>query len=121
VTKSEFGALLLRSLEAAAESAERRLGIAISRNLEIQFEGFSPHPRKLTGDQAVDELYVGPDRFYRVVNVGVVEVRKERTVVSMCVSGHPPSSFADTWNQPNGAGPFKQIEWADIRRKGDAV
>jgi hypothetical protein len=121
VTKSEFGALLLRSLEAAAESAERRLGISVSRNFEIQFEGFAPHRRKLTGDQAVDELYVGTDRFYRVVDMGVIEVRKDRTVVFMRVSGHPPSSFADTWNQPKGAGPFKQIESAVMRREGDAV
>jgi hypothetical protein len=69
----------------------------------------------------VDELYVGPDRFYRVVDVGVVEVQRDRTVIFMCVSGHPPSSFADTWNQPKGAGPFKQIESAVIRRQGDAV
>ena len=121
MNKTEFKALLNRSLDVAASSAERRLGTPVSRTFEIQFHGFAPTARTLTPDQVADELYLGPDRFYRVVDVGVVQVGPARTIVIMIVSGHEPSSFDKTWNQPVGAGPFKQIESAIIRWEGDAV
>jgi hypothetical protein len=31
------------------------------------------------------------------------------TTIFMRVSGHRPDTFAKTWNQPVGSGPFKQL------------
>jgi len=64
----------------------------------------------MTPDEVLEELYLGPDKFFRIVDVAVLRVLRDRCVVFVRVSGHPPASFADTWNQPKGSGPFKQLE-----------
>jgi len=47
--------------------------------------------------------------FFRVINVAVRRVSKDAAVVFMGISGHAPTSFDQTWNQPPGSGPFKQV------------
>jgi hypothetical protein len=64
----------------------------------------------MTGAEVLEVLYLGPDRFFRIVDVAVLWVLNDRCVVFMRVSSHKPRSFAETWSQPEGSGPFKQID-----------
>jgi hypothetical protein len=112
--KSDFRRLYSVALEAAARDAEARLGRPVSRNFVIELHGLAPHPRLLPPEQVVDALYLGPDKFYRVVDVSVVRVGAARTVVFTRISGHPPAEFDKTWNTPPGAGPFKQTRATEI-------
>ena len=58
---------------------------------------------------AIHDLYLGTDRFYRIIDVAVIEVGKGHTTVFVRASDHKPASFEQTWNDPPGSGPFKQL------------
>jgi hypothetical protein len=59
-------------------------------------------------DEALKEIYLGDDKFYRVVDVAIQKILPDKTIVFARVSGHPPGSFSETWD-PARLGPFKQI------------
>jgi hypothetical protein len=109
MTKNEFRLLFEDALETAARNAEAKLGRTVPRRFEVELHGGAPKPRLLTVDQALNEIYLGGDRFHRVIDVGVRRISPDRTTVFLGISGHPASSLAETWNDPPGAGPFKQI------------
>jgi len=114
MTVDEFRVLFEDALEAAARNAEAKLGRAVPRRFDVELHGAAPVPRALTVDQALNEIFLGTDRFYRVINVGVRRINRHRTTVFIGIGGHPAGSFAETWNDPPGAGPFKQIISDDI-------
>jgi hypothetical protein len=60
-------------------------------------------------DEAFEAVYLGADRFYRIIDVSVIRVSKDVSTVFMCISGHNPGPLNETWNQPPGSGPFKQL------------
>ena len=109
MTKEEFKALFERALEVAAKNAEGKLGHSVPRRFEIEMHGLAPHSRMLTMDDALEEIYLGPERFYRIVDLSVRRVSKDVCTVFMGISGHTPGSLNQTWNQPPGSGPFKQV------------
>ena len=109
MTKNEYMALLDDALESAAKNAEQQLGRSVPRNFVIQLHGFAPEPRTLTKQATLDELYIGPEKLYRVIDVAVRRVDCESCTVFMSISGHSPCAFDQTWNQPPGSGPFKQV------------
>jgi len=110
VTEGEFRGLLLSALEIAIQRAEKRLGRSVPRRIEIEFHGLAPSSRTMTVDDVLEALYLGPDTFFRIVDVAVLRALQDRCVVFMCVSVHKPGSFSETWNQPQGSGPFKQLD-----------
>lgn len=67
-------------------------------------------------DDAVDVVYLGPDQFFRIIDVAVTEVTPDSTTVFVRISGHTPDEFAKTWN-PADLGPFKQIAAMSIRQR----
>lgn len=109
MTRDAFKLLFRSALETAAGNADKKLGRAVPRAFEIEMHGLAPAARRLTVDQAFNEIYLGPDRFYRVIDLAVLRVTGEVTTIFMRVSGHPPDTFERTWNQPAGTGPFKQL------------
>jgi hypothetical protein len=64
--------------------------------------------RLLTVDQAVDEIYLGSDKFYRIIDVAIQKILADQTIAFVRVSGHPTGRFSQTWD-PTDLGPFKQI------------
>lgn len=117
MTKDEFKALFDRALELAAENAEKKLGRPIPRKFEIEMHGFAPHPRTLQKNDALEAIYLGPDRFYRIVDVAVTRVSKDKSIVFMRISGHELGPMNKTWNQPIGSGPFKQLLPDEVKLK----
>jgi hypothetical protein len=108
MTKEQFRELFLRALDKAADNAQRNLTDPVPRTflIELHAPGMSDVP--VNADAALEKLYLGSDRFYRVIDVAVIKVLPGRTLVFVRVSGHAPGGFSDTWNTDD-LGPFKQL------------
>ena len=115
MNKDEFKALFDRALETAAQNAEAKLGHTVPRKFSIEMHGLDAHPRVLEANDAFEEIYLGGDRFYRVIDLAVCGISADACRVFMRISGHAPGSFDQTWNRPPGSGPFKQILANDIK------
>lgn len=115
MNKEEFRLLFDRELEVAVANAERKLDHAVPCNFEIEMQGLTDRHSFMTKDEAVEMLYLGPDRFYRIVDLAVVGVSKDVCRVYVRISGHKPGQLSETWNQPAGSGPFKQLIPDEIR------
>lgn len=98
-----------RGLEIAAQNAENILRRKLSRQFEIEVHGLKPNSRRLSKEAAFKEIYLGEKRFYRIIDLSVCRVSGNVLTVYMVVSGHKPGSLDQTWNQPPGSGPFKQV------------
>jgi len=109
MTKEEFRKLFESALEVAAKNAETKLGSSVARRFEIELHGLAPHPRLREKDEAFEAIYLGTDRFYRIIDLVVSRVSKDTSTVFMSISGHPPGPLNQTWNEPSGSGPFKQV------------
>ena len=48
--------------------------------------------------QAVDHIYLGNDRFYKIIDVAIRRVLPRKSVAFVRVSGHPPGPFSQTWD-----------------------
>lgn len=112
----EFRILFVEKLNEAARIAEASLGSPISRNFIILRDSPKSDGRRISVDQAASELFVTNEKFFRIIDLAVVEVSPTTTTVWARESGHAPGSFDNTWNQPPGSGPFKQLISADIRQ-----
>ena len=108
MTKDEFRQLFLQALTAAAEHAEARLGRPVPRSFVVELHAPTSTGRTLTVDQALDQIYLGKDRFYRIIDIVIRQALPRKSVAFVRVSGHPPAPFNQTWN-PTDLGPFKQI------------
>ena len=109
MSKEEFKFLFERALEVAAQNAEKKLGRPVPRQFEIEMHGLAPKSRILKREDVFEEIYLGPDRFYRIIDVSVSRVSKNVSTVYMVISGHAPGPLNQTWNHPPGSGPFKQV------------
>jgi hypothetical protein len=108
MTKTEFRGLFLRALNIAADNAEAKVAEPVPRSFLVELHAPDCAGRVLSVDDALTELYLGNDRFYRVIDVAVLQVLPGKTVVFARVSGHEPAGFDRTFDAA-GPGPFKQI------------
>ena len=108
MTKDEFRELLQRALQEAARTAEARLERRVPHRFEIELHAPGVSGDLVNLDQALDRLYLGPDRFYRIIDTAIRQVLPEKSIAFVRVSGHPPVAFDQTWD-PAQLGPFKQI------------
>jgi len=115
MTEEEFADLFHQALERAVENAEHRLARPIPRRFAVTVFGAGYSGVIMSPEQAVRVLYLGPDRYYRIIDVAVVAVEQDRCTAFVRISGHAPGSFDETWNDPPGAGPFKQILAQEIK------
>jgi hypothetical protein len=96
MTKDQFRASFQAALSHAAGAASVPAAIECHGNADIR-----------TLDEAVDWLWLGPDRFYRVIDVAM-----RGDVAFVRVSGHGAGGWDETW-EPAGLGPFKVLEAPD--------
>ena len=114
--RQNFRELFLAKLGRAAELAEARLGHPVPRQFGILRGTPEEDGRRVSLDDALAELWLSETRFYRIIDLAVVELSPSTTWVWARESGHPPSAFDETWNDPRGSGPFKILEWPTIRQ-----
>jgi hypothetical protein len=110
--KSEFRQLFVRAISTALERARQRNDALAPADYKIELHGGGISGQIMDLDQAVDTMYLGPDVFYRIIDVGVKDIGNE-IVIFVRISSHHPSAFDDTWNTPKGSGPFKVLEPLD--------
>ncbi|HVC60613.1 MAG TPA: hypothetical protein VND19_09670 [Acetobacteraceae bacterium] len=108
MTKTEFRELFLRALNIAADNAEAKLAEPVPRSFPVELHAPGCAGRVVNADEAAAQLYLGDDRFYRLIDVAVLRVLPDETVVFVRVSGHRPDSFDHSFD-PSGMGPFKRI------------
>jgi hypothetical protein len=108
MNKDEFHSLFLRALNEAAENAEHILRRGVPHSFLIELHAPDPPGETLEVDRALDQLYLGGDRFYRIIDVAIRRVLPGKSVAFVRVSGHAPAPFSETWD-PSGLGPFKQV------------
>jgi hypothetical protein len=119
ISKKQFSLLFANALEIAAIQAEKQLNRAISHHFEIELHGAGKSGFIVSPIEAIDLIFLGEDRFYRIIDIAVIAVYPSKTRIFMRISNHTPSRFEDTWNQPSGTGPFKQIVTDQIRVYSD--
>ena len=109
MTKDEFHSLFLKVLEESAQAAESKLSTKIPRKFEIQLYGAGYSGVIMDLDSVFNILYLGEQRFYRVIDVAITGWGDTKTRVFVRVSDHQPATFEKTWNTPPGYGPFKKL------------
>lgn len=115
MTKDEFRELFDGALATAMANAAQRLKRSIPAEVQIKLHGAGHSGYLLSPLAAADALYLDESRFYRVIDVMVIGFSDQFTRVFVGASGHEPGSFDQTWNDPPGSGPFKQIISKDIK------
>jgi hypothetical protein len=109
MTSAEFSQLLRNELETAVVKTEQRLQLRIPRAVLIELHGAGSAGSRCSVDEAAKRLFLGSEKFFKVIDIAVKAVTEIETVIFVRVSGHKPVIWAATWN-PSGSGPFKQIE-----------
>ena len=94
--REEFRELFQRSLNLAADNAEAKVPPPIPHSFLIRLHAFGCDDRLVSVDEAVDKIHVGSDRFYRIIDVAIIEVLSNESVAFVRVSGHPPDALGAT-------------------------
>lgn len=108
MTKGEFRRLFLQALDIAAENADSTLGRRVPRRFDIELHAKGASRDTMTVEQALEHIYLGENRFYKIIDVAIRRVLPSKSVAFVRVSGHLPGPFSQTWD-PSDLGPFKQI------------
>jgi hypothetical protein len=114
MTLDEFAKLFQDALNTALKNAEERLHRKLPPDLKVMLHGAGHSGDLLDPVAATKALYLGEDKFYRIIDVSVIRVSAKGTTVFVRASSHRPGSFEQTWNNPPGSGPFKQLIAKDI-------
>jgi hypothetical protein len=118
MTFEEFNKLFHEALQSAVKNAEKQLHKKIPLNLEIILHGAGHSGDIVDPLVAAKELYLGENKFFRIIDVTVFKVSRNKTTMFVRASSHRPSTFNQTWNNPPGSGPFKQLIPMDIKVEG---
>ena len=107
--RHQFEAIFHEALAEAARNAETKIARSVPHNFEIELHGAGYRRALLDPPAAIEQLYLDPDRFYRVIDIAVTAIGPHRARVFVRVSNHEPGSWDQTWNDPPGSGPFRQL------------
>lgn len=107
--KNEFKLLFDKALNQAIEQAEKKLGQTVPKKFTIELYGAGVSKVSVDPEVAFDRIYLGPDSFYRIIDLSVIAIKGDKTIIFARISNHKPGKFEQTWNQPQGSGPFKQL------------
>src|SRR6266508_326881 len=115
MTFEEFNMLFQEALHTAVKNAEEQLHKKIPLTMEIVLHGAGHSGDVMDPFTAAKELYLGEEKFYRIIDVSVVKVSKKKSTIFVRVSAHTPGTLNQTWNNPPGNGPFKQLIAKEIK------
>ncbi len=121
MNRHDFESLFREKLNEAAGLAEAKLGRPLPRHFGILRGSPKSDGRRASVERCLSELFLSDAKFYRIIDLAVVEASPTTTWVWVRESGHAPAPFADTWNQPAGSGPFKHLVSDEIRASTEAL
>ena len=107
MNRSEFKSLFERVISEAIDKTKARVDETISPNVMIEIHGAGHTGDIVSVNQAFESIYLGDELYWRIIDVAVKSIELNQTLVFVRVSGHKPTSFEETWNDPKGYGPFK--------------
>jgi len=113
--KDEFGELFVRCARQVLANAQQQFDVPMSDDFDVELHGAGLTGQVVDQDRAVDLMYLGKDLFYRIIDIGVKAVVKNRPILFVRISAHEPAEFRQTWNTPKGNGPFKIIAPSNMR------
>ncbi len=111
MNQNEFTRLFQSALELAALRAEQRLNLRVPRHFAIRLAFPHESVQLLSLERAAEELFLAPDKFYLIIDVGIVEIKPHEAIVLVRPAPGAPGPFHETWNEPAGTGPFRQRDW----------
>ncbi len=107
MNREEFKRLFRQNIDEAIAKTRQITSINFPEEVEIELYAPGESGSRMSIEDGVDILFLGEDKFYRLIDVSVLKVEKRKLVIFVRVSGHAPSDFRKTWNTPPGNGPFK--------------
>ena len=114
VDRQEFKAYFDDALNAAAAQAEKRFGVNVPQDKFVELHGAGHGGDRMAPEAAADALYLGPERFYKLIDVAIKWIEGDAAVAFVVVAGFDPCPWEATLD-PGGLGPFKTMLSADIR------
>lgn len=111
----EFYKLFQVALQTAITNAEEQTHRKLPTDIAIALHGAGHSGDLMNPLAAAKNLYLGDKIFYRIIDISVLKVNKLKTTLFVRASSHTPSTFDQTWNNPPGNGPFKQLLSNEIK------
>ena len=109
MNKQEFQQLFEKAIALAFSYGEQALQKGLPRRASFKLHGAGYSGEMANFDQVLDALYLGNEKFFRVIDISVLDVKQDETLLFVGVSGHAPSSFDKTRNAHSGMGPFNPV------------
>jgi hypothetical protein len=114
VNREEFKAYFNDALNVAAAQAEKHFRLNVPKNKSVELHGAGHAGDRVAPDVAADALYLGPERFHKLIDVLIKWIEGDTAVVFVRVAGFEPCPWEMTVD-PGGLGPFKTMLSAEIR------
>ena len=103
-----------KPLRASADRAAEHFGVPRPSQYSVELHGAGYAGKRLTESAAGDALYIDSSRFYKIIDVAIVEVSRDRAVAFVRAAGFEPCPWEATLD-PAGLGPFNPGLSEDIR------
>ena len=106
VNREEFRTYFNDALNVAAVQAEKHFRVHVPQQKSVELHGAGHGGDRVAPDVAADALYLGPERFYKLVDVVIKWIEGDTAVVFVRVAGFEPCPWEETLD-PGRLGPFK--------------
>jgi hypothetical protein len=115
VDREQFRAYFTDALNVAAARTQEHFRLNLPKNTSVELHAAGHGGDRMGPDAAADALDLGPERFYKLIDVMVKWIEGDTTVVFVRATGFEPCPWEAT-HDPEGLGPFKTtLLSADIR------
>lgn len=109
MTEETVRNVLIQCIQRTREEAQKHVSEPLPEPLFLGLDAFGQHGKDLSLDEVMTFLY-RKGTCPAVVDVAVRGIRGGRTFIWIPPSGHGyVSDFSQTWNTPEGMGPFKSL------------
>ncbi|HEY6202405.1 MAG TPA: hypothetical protein VI056_05125 [Candidatus Limnocylindria bacterium] len=93
VNREEFKAYFNDALNVATAHAEKhfRVRVNIPKHQSVELHGAGHDGGRIAPDVAADALYLGPERFYKLIDVLIKWIEGDTAVRSLCSPASSPA------------------------------
>jgi hypothetical protein len=106
VNREEFKAYFNDALNVATAEAEKHFRVNLPKHKSVELHGAGHGGDRMAPDAAADALYLGPERFYKLIDVLIKWIEGDTAVTFVRAAGFDPCPWEETLD-PGGLGPFK--------------